>query len=543
MLVSFSRNLGHILNKEQNSKWGCGMKKRVFFFNAIILTASSLVMRASSIGYRTYLSSKIGTAGMGLYQLVMSVFILAITVSTSGISLAVTRIVTDTIAKGAPSQAKRAVRKCIIFALLLSLLAMVALYFSSDYVAIHWLGDQRVALSLKILAPGLPLMATCSCLKGYFIAMRGVAKTASGELLEQFVTIMAVVCLFTFVEPQGLEYSCAAIMLGSTLGEIASCTYTFIFFIKDKIKAKDTPGNQFQYTFRKALQDMFHIELPIMFGSTLRNGLVTIENILIPIGFKKHGASTETSLSNYGMIHGMVMPLILFPSAFLMAFSSLLVPEMAEANAVGHKRTISRTTARSMQLTLLFSFFITACFIVFADDFGRTFYQSEEAGRLIRFLAPLIPLLYLDSVVDGILKGLDQQIASMRYNFADSGLRVILVYFLIPFTGVNGYLGILFFSTIFNATLSIHRLLKVSQVEIQFVDWIVKPILCGGISVLCFSLLRHLPFMNAVPVWCCMILEFTLSAIGYYILLRVTQCFKKEDVTCIKEIFHSKSAT
>ena len=196
-----------------------------------------------------------------------------------------------------------------------------------------------------------------------------------------------------------------------------------------------------------------------------------------------------------------------------------------------------------MQLTLLFSFFITACFIVFADDFGRTFYQSEEAGRLIRFLAPLIPLLYLDSVVDGILKGLDQQIASMRYNFADSGLRVILVYFLIPFTGVNGYLGILFFSTIFNATLSIHRLLKVSQVEIQFVDWIVKPILCGGISVLCFSLLRHLPFMNAVPVWCCMILEFTLSAIGYYILLRVTQCFKKEDVTCIKEIFYSKSAT
>ncbi|MFR1214196.1 MAG: hypothetical protein ACLSCV_05145 [Acutalibacteraceae bacterium] len=58
-------------------------------------------------------------------------------------------------------------------------------------------------------------MATCSCLKGYFIAMRGVAKTASGTL-EQFVTIMAVVCLFTFVAPQGLEYSCAAIMLGST---------------------------------------------------------------------------------------------------------------------------------------------------------------------------------------------------------------------------------------------------------------------------------------------------------------------------------------
>lgn len=185
------------------------------------------------------------------------------------------------------------------------------------------------------------------------------------------------------------------------------------------------------------------------------------------------------------------------------------------------KEQISRTTARSRQLTLLFSFFITACFIVFADDFGRTFYQSEEAGRLIRFLAPLIPLLYLDSVVDGILKGLDQQIASMRYNFADSGLRVILVYFLIPFTGVNGYLGILFFSTIFNATLSIHRLLKVSQVEIQFVDWIVKPILCGGISVLCFSLLRHLPFMNASS--CLVLYDTGIYIISHWILYFITR--------------------
>ncbi len=518
------------------------MKKRIFFFNAIILTASSLVMRTGSIGYRMYLSSKIGTAGMGLYQLVMSVFILAITVSTSGISLAVTRIVTDTIAKGAPSQAKRAVRKCIVFALCISLSAMTILYFTSNYIAVAWLGDGRVALSLKILAPGLPLMATCSCIKGYFIAMRGITKTASAELLEQFVTIIAVIALFSLAAPEGLEYACASVMFGSTLGEAASCFYTFLFFTKDKIKTKDRTDNTFQYTFRKALQDMLHIELPIMLGSTLRNGLVTLENMLIPIGFKKHGASTERSLSNYGMIHGMVFPLIYFPSAFLIAFSSLLVPEMAEAYAAGHKRTISRITARSMQLTLLFSFFISACLIAFASDFGHVFYQSEEASRLIRFLAPLVPLMYLDSVVDGILKGLDQQIASMQYNFADSGLRVVLVYFLVPLTGTNGYLAIIFFSTIFNATLSIHRLLKVSCVEVNVTEWIIKPILCGSVSVLFVLFCKQLPFMSICPAWSCMILEFMTSTIGYYVLLRLTGSLQKEDVMCIKEIFRSKPA-
>ena len=517
------------------------MKKKAFFRHALILTVSSLVMRAGSIGYRTYLSSKIGTDGMGLYQLVMSVFILAITVSTSGISLAVTRIVTDILAKGAPSQTKKAVRKCVIFALLMSLLAMLTLYASADFVAKAWLGDSRVALSLKLLAPGLPFMASCSCLKGYFIAMRGVTKTAAGELLEQLVTVTVVVCLFTFFAPQGLEYACAAIMLGSTIGEAVSCSYAFLLFAKDKIKLQDAPDCAFRYTGKKTLRDMLRISLPIMVGTTLRNGLVTVENILIPIGFQKHSGNAQTALSQYGIIHGMVMPLLFFPCAFLTAFSSLLVPEMAQANAMGHRKTIRRATSRAMQLTLLFSFWIAGCFCLFANDFGLVFYQSEQAARLLRFLAPLIPLFYLDCVVDGILKGLDQQMASMRYNFADAGLRVALIYFLIPITGVNGYLAIICFSTIFNATLSIHRLLKVTCIEIRITDWLIKPFLCSGIAVLCVALLWYLPFLQNLPGWCCLLIKLTLSALIYYILLRITQSFKKDDTLCIKEIFRSRS--
>ena len=84
------------------------------------------------------------------------------------------------------------------------------------------------------------------------------------------------------------------------------------------------------------------------------------------------------------MIHGMVMPILYFPSSFLIAFSSLLIPEMSEANACGHKRFINRATSRSFQLTLLFSIFVTSVFLAFSHELGMAFYQKEQAGTLLR---------------------------------------------------------------------------------------------------------------------------------------------------------------
>ena len=123
------------------------MKKRVFFLNAVLLTASALLLRTMNISYRVYLTSKIGAEGMGLYQLVFSVFVLAITLSTSGISLAVTRLVSEAIADHQPQMIRSGVRKCLLFSTCLSLSAMVAMYFSANWIGHSILGDERVTVS------------------------------------------------------------------------------------------------------------------------------------------------------------------------------------------------------------------------------------------------------------------------------------------------------------------------------------------------------------------------------------------------------------
>jgi len=120
---------------------------------------------------------------------------------------------------------------------------------------------------------------------------------------------------------------------------------------------------------------------------------------------------------------------------------------------------------------------------VFGNSWGQAFYGSDSAGRYLRVLAPLVPLTYLDVVVDNLLKGLDEQFNSMKYNFTDSLIRVVLVLCLLRFFGMESYVCILFFSTIFNASMSLHRLMKVSRLHISVGRHILLPLSCAVLAV------------------------------------------------------------
>ena len=141
-------------------------------------------------------------------------------------------------------------------------------------------------------------------------------------------------------------------------------------------------------------------------------------------------------------------------------------------------------------ITLLFSFLITSVLIVYAEDLGELFYGSQQAGAFLRIMAPIIPLMYVDSIVDGMLKGLDQQAYSFRYNFIDSIMRVILIAVLLPLFGVKAYIFILFLSEIFNASLSISRLLKVARVDVDIIGWILTPAVSAALLYYLLTLLR-----------------------------------------------------
>ena len=509
------------------------MKAKLFLKNTVILTVGSIILRLIGVAFGAYLSRQIGAEGMGLYQLVFSVYNFASTLATSGIYLSVTRLVAEGIGRGSYADANDAMRKCMIYGVIVSTVAASALYGFSVPIGTKLLDDPRTVLSLRILACALPFMAFSSSLRGYFFAIRNVVKSTSSQILEQLVRMAVVSAGLTILLPKGMTWACAAIALGSVGGEALAFLYTLVLYLRDRRKRNFTPKRQ-KETTRKVLS----ITIPVALSSYLRSALVTIENILIPRGFKKYGATGQSALAQYGMMEAMVMPILTFPSAFLTSFSSLLVPELAEAAAVGNRRQINRLASRVMQLTLFLSLPITAAFIAFGEDLGLAVYQSAEAGAMLRVLAPLVPMLYLDTVADAMLKGLDEQVSSLRYSIIDSAISVVLIYLLIPIYGVNGYIAVMFISTFVNAALSINCLVRVTEIPFSLGDWVIKPIIAvtaSSIGVL--YLVRGLTFSShAIAV----VVKAGLMLLCYFGLLLLTRAVTFREIRDFRRILHPK---
>ena len=218
--------------------------------------------------------------------------------------------------------------------------------------------------------------------------------------------------------------------------------------------------------------------MPVTVAACLRSGLLTLQHALIPRGLRAVGASWSVALASYGVIHGVVLPVVLFPSVFVSSFSGLLVPEIAEANARGHHRRVAHVSGRVVSVALLFSFGAAGLMCCFSAEIGQLVCGSREAGAYIRILAPLIPIMYVDSSVDGVLKGMGQQVYSMTVNIIDALTSVILVWFLLPRMGLNGYIISVYVTETLNTTLSLCRMLRISRMRVRLWHMAAGPLLC-----------------------------------------------------------------
>jgi len=415
---------------------------------------------------------------------------------------------------------------------LFGLVAGSTLFFGAPAIGTLWIGDARTVDSLRVLAVGLPFLSVSCCARGYFLAVRNSLKPSSGQLCELAAAFGFVALFFPFFAKHGLASACCAIALGMTVGEIVGNLYiTLLFLLETHRTLRRDRGETVP------LKRIFSISMPIALGYYLRSALVTVENVLIPAGLKRSGNSYTQSLAEYGIVKGMVMPVLYFPQAFLTAFSMLLIPEVSEARAARHTAEIRSMGSRVFQICLLFSCFVVGIFFFFGGELGLLLYHSEEAGRQMRLLCPLIPFMYLDSIVDAMLKGLDEQVYSLKVNLSDSCLRVMLIAFCVPRFGIAGYLFATFFSVLYNSSLSIGRLMKKNSVRLPFFRWVVLPLCCIGLccagSRALFSLLGVAE--NSVLLFVCA--AGGCSVLLYPVMLRLTGCISGEEIRWLKNCF------
>jgi len=458
-----------------------------FIANGFILTITSIFLRWVGVFYNTYISNKLGTEGMGVYTLVQSVFGFAITFACSGINLGATRLISEALANNNYSELKKSLKNCICYSLLFSLTALFVVYSGAVFIGEKVLGDVRTIKAIRLLALALPFISLSSVFNGYFSAVRRVYKSASVMILEQFIQIGVTVNILSFYAIKSVEYACMAVAVGILIAEISSLLYNFILWYIDSRKYKTS-----DYSINKNLsKKLLSISLPLALSTYVRSGLITIEHLLIPYGLRKNGATYSQAMSTYGLIQGMVFPIIMFSSCIIYSFAGLLVPELAAYNEKKQYNLINKTVSKVICFSLIFSVGVAGVLMCYAYELSVVFYNSSEAYYYIRLFAPLVVIMYLDGAIDGVLKGLNEQLHSMKINIADAFMSVLLVYFLVPHLGVNGYIIAVFVCEIFNCGMSLTRLVNICQPEISIIKSMLIPIFYIIVSSICVTGVFH----------------------------------------------------
>lgn len=438
-------------------------RKYRFILNGAVLAIAGIVIRTVAVSFNGYVSRRIGAEGMGLFSLVMSVYGLAVTLASSGVNLAVVRMTAETVATGGGrGDVAKIVRRAALYGLGFGLASAAAVFFFADFVGNVLLGDGRTVISLRAMALGMPAISVTSALAGYFTGVGRAYKNAVISAVEQAVKILLIIGGIVIFLPRGTEYACFALVAGSALAEGGSLLSSYLMYLYDKRRLPKSFEDRRKSIFSKICS----IALPVAVGSYIRQGLTTAEHIAIPWGLRKSGSDPAAALESYGVLHGMALPLVLYPSAVIGAFTGLLVPELAGMAETGRGDGVRSLSLSAVKIAIIFSVGVSGVLSFFGYELGVGVYGSGAAGNYIRLLAPLVPLMFLDTTVDSILKGLGEQVFTMKVNIVDAAICLIFVILLVPRMGIYGYVVVIYVSEAVNAALSIGRMQKITGIRI-----------------------------------------------------------------------------
>ncbi len=490
-----------------------------FLWQVLTLAGVSLIIRACMLRFNLRMSEELGNSVMGMIELILSVRAFFLTFSCAGVNLAASRLCAEEMESDSGRGVREVMRRCLLYAGLMSAASGLVLYLLSDFIALTFLGQAQAAPALRLLAFGLPFASLSAAIAGYFSAMRRAERGAMGDLISMAVRIALTMALIQ-TAPGSRQEAYLCVVVGIMAAEGFGMLWEGFLYAIDLNKHVSRQGRTAPQLNRRLLS----ITAPLAMSSYVRTGLVTLEHMLIPWGLRQSGADFDASLAAYGILSGMALPILFFPASFSGAANSLLLPEVARAAAAGKEATVSRIAARLLSFTILFGVGVAGCLLCFAPLIGTVLYHERSVGTYLLYLAPLVPVMYFDTAVDSVLKGLGEQVFTMGVNIIDAALSAFLVFLLVPRMGILGYVTVIILSEAVNATLSFARLIRKSRVRLRICPAVLLPLLSAlGAGVLTRLFLARGSFESGIGIAVGM-----AFFVGCYLLLAVLLGWREE---------------
>lgn len=501
--------------------------KNALLKGTILLTVTGLITRVLGFYYRICLADALGAEYLGIYQLVFPVYGICYTLYASGIQTAVSKLVAEENSRGNVTLTSCLMRRSMLLAFGISAVLSLLVYWTAAPCAKHFLMEARAADSLRILSFAFPFCAITACINGYYIGCKKTAVPAFTQLLEQVVRIGFVLYFVTLPTFSNEESRCLAAVIGLVLGEVASNIFNCIAYHLHKTKALRTATACETTGLTKRL---LSLSMPLSLNRLIINILHSVEAVFIPGMLRLSGLTTSEALSLYGILNGMALPFILFPSAIPNALSTLLLPAVSENLEEENRPRLQHCVGNAVKYSMIIGLFSTAVFFYFGQDIGTAVYGDTRAGEYIRILSPLCPLLYLSTTLGSVLNGIGKPLLSFLTSVSGLLVRLAFLVFFVPKTGIYGVLIALLVSQLISTLFDAYLVVKYCKAFPPVSEWLVTPaafaLALAPLCVMAYDFMQKETQLSSTLLLFCICGLFCAS---YVLMLYLANIIRKDD--------------
>lgn len=403
-------------------------------YGIAVLTATQIFSQVLSFVFRIVLAKLVGAEGMGLYQLVMPVYAVTMSITVYGLTVAVSRMSAAYSAKGSTVAVRQVVKLAIMsFLLLFGLIVVFVLPFS-DWISVTLLSDARTRMGLVLLLPCIFFTGFENIFKNYFYGIQNVRPPAITEVIEQILRTGCVLLLLIILRPSYLEWTVGVIIIGMILCEIGSSAMLCVFYIRS---LKNTPKRGARLSDRKLFGEMFNIAVPVSGATLAGNLLMSINTIIIPGRLIISGLGQSAALSAYGVAFGMTLPLTALPSVFVIPLSLTMMPRVAQSAALNDRTALNSLIKKTLGLTALLVIPSCLLLIPFGKPLLALLFKGQNAGVFVEILAIAEIFSCFQYITNSLLNGVGKQKQAAANLLVSDAIQLALTWYLVAIPEVR----------------------------------------------------------------------------------------------------------
>lgn len=512
------------------------MKKGSFIYSTIILVIANFLVRFLGFVYKVLLSRHLGSEGIGLYHLVFHVFLVIITITASGIPVAVSKITAQKMIKNDYKACKKTLFISIAIGLSLSTLLCILTYNNIELLLKYIVKSTKLKSSLLALIPAIPIVTLSSIIRSYFYGLKNVVPSASAQIVEQLVRIIFVLSILYAFEPQDLRLSVMVATLGITIGEIGGLI-VLLFKLRSSIpKLPSVIGNKTNFTgSSEALWKIISISLPITLARLVSVFMQSANMFLVPHRLQVAGYSLGQSVTAFGEVVGMTMPLLFLPFIVTSALVVNLIPNISAEKTLMRSTNIELKSILALRVALLISIPIAFIFFFFGGAICSFLYTKPSVGMYLRYLSATVIFLSLHHILAGILHGLGKQVLTTINYLIGMSIHLVCIYHLvaIPKFGINGFIIGFIFSSFLIFLLNFIAVNRFINIKIKFIKHILNPIISSVLMIIAIIFSNKYLLSFGVPIQISVLLPTLIGFVVYFTVIFLTGSIKPKTIKYI----------